>query len=483
MKRFYTESQNRLLTGELEQLRQTIASGNYQQGDGPVLRIGAERESFLIDGSGAPATKAPELIAVVGQSWCKPEFPTFAIEVSTAPFKWGPDALEQLGLQLQKRTDIVRDGARSLGVQLLDIGLLPSYSETGSQESREVCSPASRYKNLLSYLGNRNGEYQFKLGKREIQVAASPVPGGVTGSFQPNVQFNPNFLGHAANLTSATAWIWPIIASSSPLAFGDEALWNSRIPTWRFGMDHEGKLASFGIGDYYKERGVNAIIEWAEALIGSEAILTFEEVEFDPASHPFPSIALATGTKWTQTGRMRIGPNTDNKLQFYFEQRLLDTGLTLADDIENMAFYLGLIVRLSHCDKAQELISYSDAQRVFYQAAELGNCSIPWRGSPRDGKTLILEELIPIADEGLKQLFVPSAIARKLLSNIENRLKYPQTAADFIRNAFRTNRIRQPHEAAVRQVCKELANLQQDQLWSGYYSPGIADFFPTYPNC
>jgi len=472
-------------TEEQASARQLIGAAKFDTADnksGMLLRLGAEREGCIIDRKGVRHLCGDKVVAKVDKPWCTREFAKCVVEMTADAFTVGPNVFEQLFDQLLERRAIVAEAIAEHGAILGDFGLLASFGCTDMHSGEEIVSPLARYRSLLSYLGRRNGCYDIRLngleGELKIGVPASPVPAGLTAGFSPNVQFHPSFIGLALDLTTATAWTNPLIASSSPLAVETVGEWDSRVPFWQYGMDPERKLSPFGPGRYLNCPGGEALLDWMTMVGDGELVLTFEEAGIDLTAEGFPVLRLLTGTRWVQTGRLR-GTVKEGRLCLHFENRLPDTGLTVLDDVANAAFYVGLIAALlRQVASADELISYADAEQAFAECVRTGDCEmhIRWRGVLQPAGKLLLETFIPLAYEGLVAEGIEGPVAQGLLEVVARRLRKKQTAAHWLlarmhRNQHGTNRA-----DAVRLTLAEAAHVQSRQETVFTRFEGVADW-------
>ena len=79
-------------------------------------------------------------------------------------------------------------------------------------------------------------------------------------------------------------------------------------------------------------------------------------------------------------------------------------------------------------------MSFDDAKANFFAAARHGlNAQFNWvDGSTQAASTLILDHLLPLAHEGLKQANVNPADADRYLGVIEDRVRSGQTGSQWM---------------------------------------------------
>lgn len=484
MRRFLTDGQNRKAAGEHAKLSKYVSDGRFvgTTARDTVLSLGFERESCLITESGDPAMCGNTIVDEIGASWMKREFPRCVVEVNSDTIAAGPAMFDELHRQLIERRGIVAAHAREHGAYVLDCGLLGSYPEAALNDGADVVSDALRYRSLLRYLGTRNGRYEIAVNGVErglkVAVPVSPVPAGLTGGGSPNVGFHPSVIGLAADLSTATAWAFPRLCSSSPFAFGRRALWCNRVPVWQYGMDPERRLSPFGIGRYWGVRGAAVILEWANFVREGELVLDFDEAGVDPESGAFPLLNLLTGTRWVQAGRLRQTVVGD-ELAVYFEHRVMDTAFTIMDDVANAAVFVGLISALIAADTdPEDLSSYAHAERNFERCVRTRDAEIMWRGRMRMATDVVREEILPLAIRGLQSLGFDQCFAESLIGVVSRRIENGRTAAEWLlERADHLSSVRRVSEdEAVRLALREAALMQTKQCGSLSCMQGVADW-------
>jgi hypothetical protein len=98
----------------------------------------------------------------------------------------------------------------------------------------------------------------------------------------------------------------------------------------------------------------------------------------------------------------------------------------------NMAFYFGLVEALATSPMPpEERLLYSTARANFYLAARYGlDAELVWLDKqPVSVRELVLQQLLPLARQGLMQLDVSEDLADRLLGVIEARVAGGQNGA------------------------------------------------------
>jgi CBS domain-containing protein len=116
------------------------------------------------------------------------------------------------------------------------------------------------------------------------------------------------------------------------------------------------------------------------------------------------------------------------------ENRALPSGPTFLDEIANTAFFVGLMLSLpNQYGEVAKLMSFDDAKTNFFAAARHGlNAQFNWiDGKTHAASTLILDHLLPLAHQGLKQANVNPSEVDHYLGVIEERVRSGQTGAQW----------------------------------------------------
>jgi hypothetical protein len=248
------------------------------------------------------------------------------------------------------------------------------------------------------------------------------------------------------------------VSANSPFLFGHNLWQETRIPLFEQAIESGGyagathgpvKRVSFG-SDYAR----HSIFEcFQENLEHFPALLP---VDLGEASDNMAYLRLHNGTIW-RWNRPIIG-FTDDKLHVRIEHRTPAAGPTVTDMLANAAFYYGL----SHafCDRLITNgieLQFADARDNFYKAARYGldtHC-VDLYGQHQRLQIYILEELLPLAAEGLDKLDIKQAEKTFYLDIIANRVDKHQTGSDWQR------RFVSKYGHDMQQLCRQYLYHQQ----------------------
>jgi CBS domain-containing protein len=129
----------------------------------------------------------------------------------------------------------------------------------------------------------------------------------------------------------------------------------------------------------------------------------------------------------------------DGKPHLRIENRILPSGPTVLDEMANAAFWFGLLSGLSRIyPDIRRVMEFDVAHENFVAAARLGlRAQFGWPGHQQvPADELILQELLPLAREGLAQRGIEAADSDRYLGVLEERVRSKRTGADWQLESF-----------------------------------------------
>jgi CBS domain-containing protein len=177
------------------------------------------------------------------------------------------------------------------------------------------------------------------------------------------------------------------------------------------------------------------------------------------------ALRMHNGTVW-RWNRACYGVN-NGVPHLRIENRALPSGPTVVDEIANAAFFTGLMVAVPQVygDIATRM-DFDDAKLNFFRAARHGlDAQFQWMdGQSHNAASLILDELLPLARQGLGNAGVASEDIDKYLGIIEERARGGQTGARWIMKSLAAIGSPASKDATQRRLTSEiLANQKQSQ--------------------
>ncbi len=410
-----------------------------------VVRIGAEQEFFLVDEAHRAAPVCEKMIPLLSDIDVTPELARFNIELNAPPLEFVGSCLSDLEDYLLKGTYRVREVAKEFGARALLTGILPTLSI--SELGMENMSDSPRYRAFNEALQRlRGGAFEFRIkGTDELALSHDSVMiEACNTSFQAHIQVSPESFAESYNIAQLVAA--PVLAAgtNSPVLFGQRLWRETRLALFQQSMDtrktsrHQRETSprvSFGT------RWVkNDIVEILREDIARFRVLLGMPIEENPfeaieANRPprLDALRLHNGTvyRWNRPCYGAI----DGKAHIRIENRILPAGPTVVDQVANMAFWLGLMVGGKKAFRdLPDHMNFDDARGNLTDAARHGlGAHFSWLdGRQPSAQSLILDELLPVARQGLELRRIDPADTEKYLGLIEARVSSGLTGSQWI---------------------------------------------------
>ncbi len=326
--------------------------------------------------------------------------------------------------------------AHDLNNSLMMIGILPTVRE------QDLCltniSPLNRYHALNAEVIKRRGgkpiriniagEEQLHLSHMDVMLEAAAT------SFQVHLQIPVEKAVRYYNASLILSAPLVAATTNSPYLF-QRALWEeTRIPLFEQSVnlgERAAERVTFGSG--YLQSTISECFE--ENLADYEVLLP---MQFDTPPSRFDHLRLHNGTIWRWV-RPLIGFDDAGLPHVRIEHRVMAAGPSILDQVANAAFYFGAVRYLAEQAYPPEAeLSFSVARDNFYRTAKQGlDAVVDWSGERRvDVGTLILDELLPMADQGLAMLGIEQDSRKRYLDIIKVRVKSRQTGAAWQRTCL-----------------------------------------------
>jgi hypothetical protein len=395
--------------------------------------IGFEVEAWLVQRDYLPAPISTEYLAALDDPFVVPELSRFNVELNGTPQPLRGAAFSRLQTELTHTWRHCLDMSQRMDSALLLIGILPTIRE-GDLTMANV-SPLKRYEALNEQILRLRGGRPLTVDIRRTQhlhtTHSDVMLEAATTSFQLHVQVPAERAArfyNAALVASA-----PVLAAgaNSPFLFG-LCLWaETRVPLFEQSVaahepdaDLAARRVSFGRG--YLDDGLADLFEENQARF-PVLLPMVSNGPIDRLAH----LRLHNGTIW-RWNRPLIGFDHDGTPHLRIEHRALPAGPSIIDMIANAAFFTGVAGALHNREPPPEQgLPFEQARANFYAAARDGlDATIAWVNSaPASVRTLILEQLLPLAHEGLRTLGVDGGDIARYLGVIERRVELRRTGA------------------------------------------------------
>ncbi len=436
----------RKLLGDLQALDLMLQHGAIETGG---RRIGAEQELFLVDRAFQAAPSAMEMIEKINDEHYTTELARFNLEFNTDPLHFGGDCLKQMEQQLVELLAKGRAAANELGAHVIMTGILPTLDI--SDLTLENMTPKPRYFALNEAMRRLRGSaYEFYIkGADELIIRhESVMVEACNTSFQAHFQVGPEEFSSLYNLTQAVAGPVLAAACNSPLLFGRRLWRETRIALFQQSVDHRAaglhlreQPSRVSFGRHWVD---DSVLDIFREDITRFKVLLSAEIDEDSLDMlrcnrvpNLKALRLHNGTiyRWT---RPCYGIS-EGRPHLRIENRILPSGPSIVDEMANAAFWFGLLSGLSRVfPDIRKVMDFDTANENFIAAARLGlRAQFGWPGHqhiPAD--ELILEELLPVARDGLKMKGIDAADVDRYLGIIEERVRTKRTGAQWQLDSF-----------------------------------------------
>ena len=403
--------------------------------------VGQEIELNLVDAHGMPSMRNTDVLdAIASPAWAT-EVGQFNLEINVPPRMLDGDALATLENEVRADLNAADTRARTVGSQLVMIGILPTLAEADVHE--ETMSVNDRYKVLNEQIFAARGE-DMRIaidGAEQLLIYCDSItPEAACTSVQLHTQVSPDAFANYWNAAQAIAGVQVALAANSPFLFGRQLWHETRIPLFEQSTDTR--------PDELKEQGVRPRVWFGERWITSVFDLFEENIKYFPALLPIceeeDPLAVLDGGATPQLAEMSLHNGTiyrwnrpvygvvGGRPHLRVENRVLPAGPTIADVMANAAFYYGLVRSLAEAQRPiWTQMSFATAAENLHEAARDGlDAQLYWPGAGDvPVAELVLRRLLPLAREGLAGWGVDEAIAGRLLGIVEQRCLTGQNGA------------------------------------------------------
>ncbi|HWN07833.1 MAG TPA: glutamate-cysteine ligase family protein [Pyrinomonadaceae bacterium] len=416
-----------------------------------VRRIGAEQEMFLVDENLRPSPVSVEVLQHANDPRLTTEIARFNLEANLTPLGLSGDCFSQMESQLNEVLARARVSANHFGADVLLSGILPTLRK--SDLTLENLTPAPRYKQLNdSVIRLRGGPFSIHIkGLDEINLTHDNIMmESCNTSFQIHFQVSPKEFAPLYNLAQAITA--PVLAAAvnSPLLFGHRLWHETRLALFQHSTDARSatqQARSHPTRVSFGNRWVDkSVLELFQEQIARFRLIMINEISENPLSllargeiPQLSALRMHNGTIWPWN-RACYGV-AKGIAHLRIENRVLPSGPTVLDEIANTAFFVGLMLSLpGEYGEVSKVMSFDDAKTNFFAAARHGlNAQFNWvDGRSVAASALILDHLLPLAHQGLKQANVTRADADQYLGVIEERVRSGQTGSQWTMKSLNT---------------------------------------------
>lgn len=431
----------RALLRDVQALQRILAEGLIESG---VRRFGAEQEMFLVNQAWRPAPVAVEVLDDLDDEPFTTELARFNLEANLSPRVLEGSCFSDMHAELDALVERVREAARRQNAEVVLAGILPTLGK--SDLSIENITPRARYYALNeTMLAAGGGTFRLRIrGTDELMIEHDSVMlESCNTSCQVHLQVTADEFAHFYNVAQAVTG--PVLAASanSPLLFGRRLWAETRIALFQQSLDTRGAdlhmremspRVRFG-GSWLK----SSVTELYQDDIATFRVLLAREVDEDPLAvldqggvPELQALQLYNSTVY-RWNRPCYGVG-GGKPHLRIECRALPAGPTTLDEMANAVLWIGAVLGIAKSTPDfTERMEFDDAKGNFLAASRLGlNAGMSWLdGESAPADRIILERLLPAAEEGLAAYPVDSDEVEKYLGVVRRRVEAGVTGASW----------------------------------------------------
>ena len=481
----------------LEDLRALAFMLEHGRLESGVQRIGAEQEMFLIDRDFRPAAVSLEVLNHASDARLTTEIARFNLEANLTPLLLTGGCFRRMEQELNELVALTGKSAATLEADVLLSGILPTLKK--SDLTLENLTPIARYHELdRGVIRLRGGPFSIHIkGLDELQITHDNIMmESCNTSFQIHFQTNPAEFAALYNVAQAITAPLLAAAVNSPVLFGHRLWQETRVALFQHSTDGRSRpqlarshptRVSFGDG----------WLQYSVIALFHDQISRFRPIMItQPDEDPFQVLArgetpmlsalrMYNSTVW-RWNRACYGV-AEGVAHLRIENRALPAGPTIVDEIANSAFFAGLMLALpqEYGDISKRMV-FDDAKSNFFRAARHGlDAQFNWiDGQVYPASSLVLEQLLPLARQGLEGANVETADVDKYLGIVEARVRSRQTGARWILKSLAAMEQAGPKDIGLRQLTATMLACQKEgqpvHTWSPVKESAEVDWEQGY---
>ncbi len=427
---------------DLRALEAVLQSDLIERG---VRRVGVEQEMFIVDADYRPLPIAHELQAALGDSRFTTELARFNFEANLTPRFLHGSFLKELEVDLQDVLDTVRRCAESFDAHVLLTGILPTlrHEDLGLGN----LTPESRFRQMNNAISRlRGGSFPVRIsGIEDFEtVHDSVMIESANTSLQLHLQVGPEEFSRLYNLAQLITAPLLAAATNSPVLLGRRLWHETRVALFERAIDERSSAQM--------ERGLLSRVSFGDNWVRDSALEIFREnlarfhviMTRNPGPDPMAAVKLGAppdlsalmlhnGTVW-RWNRPCYGV-ADGVAHLRIENRVLPAGPTVLDEVANAALFYGMMLALdTRYGDVSSNVSFNDIKVTFVAAAQHGiKAGFTWiDGRTVAARDLLLNELIPAAEEGLQSVSAPAEDIDRYLGTIRERCAAGRTGSSWL---------------------------------------------------
>lgn len=462
---------NRIIHQQLEELAAVIRQPTFGQ---EPISIGAELEVNLMGTDYQISPVNLQMLERLADPQFQTELNQYNLELNLSPVLAQGKPFSAITREIVDKFVHARDCGKQLKTQPVAIGILPTLQKKHLAD--DYMTVTGRYQLLAKAMKQMRGEpFHIKIdGDEPIDFHTVDIGAeGANTSFQVHLMTPVERFVDTFNAVQLTTPVAIAIAANSGVFLGRCAWDETRVALFKQAVDHRKPNQSrwqqpsrvyFGHGWLRKS-------PWelfAQAVNLYQPVMPVFFPEDTGGSPPeLAELNFHMGTTWPWT-RAIYSHHGNGHLRIEF--RALPSGPTAVDMTANAAFSIGMAMGMQNqVDHYLTRLPFDYAIYNFYRAAKDGlNATLlwpqRWQNQPVEMKvSRVIEQMLPIADEGLSQLNVARTDRDKFLGIIEKRLAGGETGGSWAKKTL--CKLRESHSNEV--ACQQLLKIYYDHQVQG----------------
>jgi len=445
---------------DIKALEIMIENDAFEKG---ITRIGAEQEVALLDPSWRPTNTALDILDILkGNPYITNELSKFNLEINLTPQELTGNCLNLMEQELKGELKNIYKAGEQVNTTPLLVGILPTIRQ--SDLVLENMTPNPRYYALNKILHDLRGSaYDLRIqGTDELITKLDSIMFETCNtSFQIHYQVTPDDFVDAYNWAQIIAAPVLGVATNSPLLMGKRLWRETRIAVFQQSIDTRRNLGNLRDQEarvYFGTKWAkSSVMDLFKEDVARHPVIIASEIEKDSLS-----IVRDGGTPLLKALRMHNGTVYKWNRPCYgisngiphlrIENRMIPSGPTVADEMANMAFWVGLMYGMpDQYRNIQKKVDFDQIKANFFKVAQMGmGTAFRWLDNkPYSVPDLVLNEMLPIAREGLKKAKVNPGDSDRFLGIIEERTKSGRSGSQWILDSYNTLKTKGTQDEAV----------------------------------
>ncbi len=400
---------------------------------------GFELEAWLVDDDYRPAPRNERFLDLSGDILVVPELAKFNVEMNGSPLPLRDRALPAMETELAQTWRRCRQIAAALDCRMLMIGTLPTVRDqdltlenmSGMERFRALNEQVLRLRKGRPIGLDIQGRQHLRTAHYDVMLEAAAT------SFQIHLQVGARLASRYLNASMILSAPMVAASANSPFLFGKDLWDETRIPLFE---------QAIAVGGYDSpECGAERRVSFGTGFVRGSPYTCYQNnracfpvlqpAVMDEPPETLPHLRLHNGTIW-RWNRPLIGFGRDGRPHLRIEHRVVPAGPTVRDSFANAALYYGLVHALAtRTPPPEDEIGFDEVRRNFYAAAKNGlRAKVTWLGGRRCAvQDLLLEELLPLARQGLDALGLDGEANAHYLEIIAARVRSGRNGAAWQR--------------------------------------------------